>query len=46
MIPMIEATGVRKRFGKTVALDGLDLVAEPGQLVAAVRRRRTGDDRA
>src|SRR5258708_27714474 len=36
MIPMIEATGVRKRFGKTVALDGLDLVAEPGQLVAVL----------
>lgn len=30
----IEARGVRKRFGKTTALDGLDLVAEPGQVVA------------
>jgi ABC-2 type transport system ATP-binding protein len=36
MIPMIEASGLRKRFGKTVALDGLDLVAEPGQLVAVL----------
>jgi ABC-2 type transport system ATP-binding protein len=36
MTPMIEAAGLRKRFGKTVALDGLDLVAEPGQLVAVL----------
>jgi len=33
---MIEAAGLRKRFGKTVALDGLDLVAEPGQVVAVL----------
>ena len=32
--PTIEAKGLVKRFGKTVALDGLDLVAEPGQVVA------------
>ena len=36
MTPTIEATGLRKRFGKTVALDGLDLVAEPGQVVAVL----------
>ncbi|HTT88020.1 MAG TPA: ATP-binding cassette domain-containing protein [Acidimicrobiales bacterium] len=30
----IEARGARKRFGKTIALDGLDLVAQPGQVVA------------
>jgi ABC-2 type transport system ATP-binding protein len=30
----IEARGARKRFGKTTALDGLDLVAQPGQVVA------------
>src|SRR6266540_4176007 len=34
MTPTIEAIGLRKRFGKTVALDGLDLVAEPGQVRA------------
>jgi len=38
MTPTIEATGLRKRFGKGAkavdALDGLDLVAEPGQVVA------------
>jgi ABC-2 type transport system ATP-binding protein len=34
--PTIEARGVSKRFGKTIALDGLDLVAEPGQVVAVL----------
>ncbi len=32
----IEATGVTKRFGKTAALDGLDLVAERGQVTAVL----------
>ena len=36
MPPTIEATGLRKRFGKTVALDGLDLHAEPGQVLAVL----------
>jgi ABC-2 type transport system ATP-binding protein len=36
MPPTIEAVGLRKRFGKTVALDGLDLVAEPGQVLAVL----------
>src|SRR5438874_7828726 len=36
MTPTIEATGLTKRFGKAVALDGLDLVAEPGQVVAVL----------
>jgi ABC-2 type transport system ATP-binding protein len=36
MTPTIEATGLRKRFGRTVALDGLDLVAEPGQVLAVL----------
>jgi len=31
---MIRALGVTKRFGKTTALDGLDLEAAPGQVVA------------
>jgi ABC-2 type transport system ATP-binding protein len=34
MTPIIEASGLIKRFGKTTALDGLDLVAEPGQVLA------------
>ncbi len=36
MTPMIEAHGLSKRFGKTVALDGLDLVAESGQVLAVL----------
>jgi ABC-2 type transport system ATP-binding protein len=36
MTPTIEARGLVKRFGKTTALDGLDLVAEPGQVVAVL----------
>jgi ABC-2 type transport system ATP-binding protein len=34
MTPTIEAIGLVKRFGKTRALDGLDLTAEPGQVLA------------
>jgi ABC-2 type transport system ATP-binding protein len=34
--PTIEAKGLVKRFGKTVALDGLDLVAQTGQVVAVL----------
>jgi ABC-2 type transport system ATP-binding protein len=36
MAPTIEAHGLHKRFGKTTALDGLDLVAESGQVVAVL----------
>jgi ABC-2 type transport system ATP-binding protein len=36
MIPTIEAAGLTKRFGRTIALDGLDLVAEPGQVLAVL----------
>jgi ABC-2 type transport system ATP-binding protein len=36
MTPTIEANGLTKRFGNTVALDGLDLVAEPGQVLAVL----------
>jgi ABC-2 type transport system ATP-binding protein len=32
----IEAHGLKKRYGKTKALDGLELVAEPGQVVAVL----------
>jgi ABC-2 type transport system ATP-binding protein len=34
--PMIDASGVVKRFGKTVALDGLDLHAEQGAILAVL----------
>ena len=36
MTPTIEAQGLTKRFGKAVALDGLDLVADAGQVVAVL----------
>ena len=36
MTPAIEAHGLKKRYGKTRALDGLELVAEPGQVVAVL----------
>ena len=36
MTPMIEAHSLGKRFGKTPALDGLELVAEPGQVIAVL----------
>jgi ABC-2 type transport system ATP-binding protein len=36
MTPTIEAAGLRKRFGTTVALDGLDVVAEPGEVLAVL----------
>jgi ABC-2 type transport system ATP-binding protein len=36
MTPTIEARGLVKRFGRTPALDGLDLVAEPGHVVAVL----------
>jgi ABC-2 type transport system ATP-binding protein len=36
MTATIEAQGLKKRYGKTQALDGLDLVAERGQVVAVL----------
>jgi len=36
MTAMIEARGLKKRYGKTIALDGLDLVADAGQVVAVL----------
>jgi ABC-2 type transport system ATP-binding protein len=36
MTAMIEARGLIKRFGKTCALDGLELVADSGQVVAVL----------
>ena len=36
MTATIEARGLTKRFGKTTALDGLDLTADAGQVVAVL----------
>ncbi len=36
MTPTIEAHGLKKRYGKSPALDGLDLIAERGQVVAVL----------
>jgi ABC-2 type transport system ATP-binding protein len=36
MAATIEADGLKKRYGKTTALDGLDLVAESGQVTAVL----------
>jgi len=36
MTAMIEARGLTKRYGKTRALDGLDLTAQSGQVVAVL----------
>ena len=36
MTAIIEAHGLTKRYGKTVALDGLDLIADAGQVVAVL----------
>jgi ABC-2 type transport system ATP-binding protein len=36
MTPTIEAHGLKKRYGKTHALNGLDLVAERGQVMAVL----------
>src|SRR5881392_3198760 len=36
MPPILEAHGLTKTYGKVKALDGLDLVAESGQVVAVL----------
>ena len=36
MTATIEAHGLKKRYGKTMALDGLDLIAQPGQVTAVL----------
>ena len=40
--PLIEAHGLRVRFGKVTALDGLDLVAERGQVLAVLGSNGAG----
>jgi len=40
--PRLEMTGVRKRFGATVALDGVDLAVSPGECHALVGQNGAG----
>jgi len=40
--PRLEMTGVRKRFGATVALDGVDLSVSPGECHALVGQNGAG----
>ena len=42
MTAMIEAFGLKKHYGKIAALDGLDLVAESGQVVALLGPNGSG----
>jgi len=40
--PVVDATGISKRFGATVALDSVDLRVEPGEVHALVGRNGAG----
>jgi ABC-2 type transport system ATP-binding protein len=35
-VPLLEARGLTRRYGKVTALDGLDLVARPGEVLAVL----------
>ncbi len=40
--PRLEMIGIRKRFGATVALNGVDLAVQPGQVLALVGENGAG----
>jgi ABC-2 type transport system ATP-binding protein len=42
MTPILEARGLMKRYGKTRALAGLDLVASAGRVAALLGPNRAG----
>ena len=42
----IQARGVRKTYGATVALDGLDLTVEPGRIVGLIGPNGAGKSTA
>ena len=46
MSPIIEARGLIKHFGEVQALDGLDLVAESGQVTALLGPNGAGKTRS
>src|SRR5438105_6342174 len=45
-MPVIEARGLRKTFGKTVALDGVDLRVEEGRILGIVGPNGAGKSTA
>src|SRR5882724_5036712 len=42
LVPALEVVGVHKSYGATVALDGVDLVVEPGRIVGLLGRNGAG----
>jgi ABC-2 type transport system ATP-binding protein len=46
MAPTIEARGLRKTFGRTIALDGLDLSVEPGRILGLIGPNGAGKSTA
>jgi len=42
LVPTLEVAGLRKSYGVTVALDGVDLVVEPGSIVGLLGRNGAG----
>lgn len=45
-MPVIEARGLRKQFGKTVALDGIDLQVEAGRILGLIGPNGAGKSTA
>ena len=41
--PLLKMTGVRKRFGATIALDGVDLTVDGGEVLALVGENGAGE---
>jgi ribose transport system ATP-binding protein len=41
-IPIVEITGIRKRFGETAVLHGIDLAIQPGQIVGLIGENGAG----
>lgn len=45
-MPCIDARGLRKRYGQTIALDGVDLRVEPGRIVGLIGPNGAGKSTA